>query len=212
MYRRQKDKTNCSHSARYRKKTVELLVIACVQPPLPSNKILFEEGEGCTKAILDRQVYFVPNSTSSIHWCLPSLHNSCYICAFLGDRRTKGVGRSAPRVASRLPLLTWHQTSDVSMSSDIRVRHGILDIEHRTSDIGSGISDIRQSILDIRHQISDIRNQTSDIGYRTTDIRRRSMDVGRQISRMGCILRLFTVLYFSVRSSRWSALRYGLPS
>ena len=111
------------------------------------------------------------------------------ICAFLGDRSTKGGGGggSIPRAASRL-LLLWHQTSDVSMSSEVRVRHRILDIKHRTSDIGSGISDIRLSILDIRHQISDIRNQTSDIGYRTTDIRRRSMDVRRQISGMGCIL------------------------
>lgn len=177
MYRRQKDKTNCSHSARYQKKTVELLVIACVQPPLPSNKILFEEGEGCTQAILDRQVYFVPNSTSSIHWCLPSLHNSCYICAFLGDRRTKGVGRSAPRVASRLPLLTWHQTSDVSMSSDIRVRHGILDIEHRTSDIGSGISDIRFRTYEIRHRTSAIGQRTSDVGVWTSDVKYHAWDV-----------------------------------
>ena len=89
-----------------------------------------------------------------------------------------GGGRSAPRVASRLPLLTWHQTSDVSMSSDIRVRHGILDIKHRTSDIG-------HRIWDIRHQTEHIGYQTSDFGHTKSHIGHRLSDNGHQTSEYG---------------------------
>ena len=75
-----------------------------------------------------------------------------------------GGGWSAPSVAARLPSQAWHQTSDVSMSSDIRVS----DIGH-ASDLGYQTSDIAYWISDIRFRTYEIRHRTSAIGQRTSD-------------------------------------------
>lgn len=76
-----------------------------------------------------------------------------------------GGGWSAPSVASRLPSLACHQTSDVSMSSDIRVS----DIEH-ASDLGYQTSDFGHMKSDIGHRLSDNGHQTSGYGRRTSNI------------------------------------------
>lgn len=81
------------------------------------------------------------------------------------EARRGGGGWSAPSVASRLPSLACHQTSDVSMSSDIKVS----DIEH-ASDLGYQASDIAYWISDIRFRTYEIRHRTSAIGQRTSDI------------------------------------------
>ena len=176
------------------KTTVELLVIACVQPPLPSNKIDFVWGRRRLYAGYPWQTGSLRSKFNKLHPLMPtqpSLHKSCYICAFPGDRSTKGGGgRVVKRSSCRFPLAFASLTSDIGRQHELGHQSYTSDIE---SDVRCPMSDvwyIRHSILDIRDQISDILNQTLDIGYRTTDIRRRSMDVGRgrQISGMGCIL------------------------
>ena len=90
-----------------------------------------------------------------------------------------GGGWSAPSVASRLPSQAWHQTSDVSMSSDIRVSDigHASDLGYQTSDIAYWISDIRFRTYEIRHRTSAIGQRTSDIGVWASDVKYQAWDV-----------------------------------
>ena len=86
---------------------------------------------------------------------------------------------SAPSVASPLPSQAWHQTSDVSMSSDIRVSDigHASDLGYQTSDIAYWISDIRFRTYEIRHRTSAIGQRTSDIGVWASDVKYQAWDV-----------------------------------
>lgn len=59
---------------------------------LQTKSILFEEGEGCTQAILDRQVHFVLNSTSSSTDAYPACTTVAIFAHFWAIEARRGEG------------------------------------------------------------------------------------------------------------------------
>ena len=172
MYRRQKDKANCSHSARYRKKkTIELLFIACVQPPLPSNKIDFVWGRGGLCAGYSWQTGSLRYKFNKLHPLMPTqpAQQELYL-------RVLGIEARSGREALLVSLSACLRWPDITETPGTSAGTRTSDIRHQISDIGNNndniiIYNIYRAIIPngpkalIRHLTSYLGYQTSDFGH-----------------------------------------------